>query len=90
MDILDISTLGNFLRFKRTMSGMSQQEVTSKAVESLPNVRGFQRAALAHWEMDNRIPNHSQARAISDALSLSPLETNQLVELIIEAETKKP
>ena len=72
------------------MSGMSQQEVADKGSEAVPNVRGFQRAALAHWEHDNRIPNHSQAKAVGEALGLNQLETDQLVELIIEAETKKP
>ena len=68
---MDISNLGEFIRFKRTMGGMSQQRVTDKAHECLPGMRGFQRAALAHWEMNKRIPNHSQARALGDALELT-------------------
>tara|TARA_R100001594_G_scaffold136658_2_gene179144 strand:+ start:326 stop:544 length:219 start_codon:yes stop_codon:yes gene_type:complete len=71
------------------MLGLSQQLVTNKAHGAVPNMRGFQRAALAHWELDKRIPNHSQAKALSEALELSELERGQLVELIIEAETSK-
>ena len=86
---MEISTLGQFIRWKRTMLGLSQQRVTDKAHECVPGMRGFQRAAVAHWEMDKRIPNHSQARALGDALELSDLERGQLVELIIEAEIAK-
>ena len=83
---MEISTLGDFIRFKRTMSGMSQDELSKKAQGSLPGVRGLHRSAVAHWEQDSRIPNHAQARAVADALELNDIERDQLVELIIEAE----
>ena len=83
---MEISTLGDFIRFKRTMSGMSQDELSKKAQSSLPGVRGLHRSAVAHWEQDSRIPNHAQARAVGDALELNDIEKDQLVELIIEAE----
>ena len=83
---MEISTLGDFIRFKRTMSGMSQDELSKKAQSSLPGVRGLHRSAVAHWEQDSRIPNHAQARAVGDALELNDIERDQLVELIIEAE----
>ena len=83
---MEISTLGDFIRFKRTMSGMSQDELSKKAQSSLPGVRGLHRSAVAHWEQDSSIPNHAQARAVGDALELNDIERDQLVELIIEAE----
>ena len=83
---MEISTLGDFIRFKRTMSGMSQDELSKKAQSSLPGVRGLHRSAVAHWEQDSRIPNHAQARAVGDALEVNDIERDQLVELIIEAE----
>lgn len=86
---MEISNLGDFLKWKRTMNSLSQQQVTNKARDSVDGVIGFHRAAVAHWEMNNRIPNHSQARALGDALCLSGIERGQLVELIIEAELAK-
>ena len=83
---MEISNLGDFIRWKRTMNAMSQQQVTNRARRSVPGVIGFHRAAVAHWEMNTRIPNHSQTRALCDALDLSEIEKGQLVELIIEAE----
>ena len=83
---MEISTLGDFIRFKRTMCGMSQDELSKKAQESLPGVRGLHRSAVAHWEQNTRIPNHAQTRAVGDALELNDTERGQLVELIIEAE----
>jgi transcriptional regulator with XRE-family HTH domain len=83
---MDISTLGDFIRFKRTMGGMSQDELSKKAQTLLPGVRGLHRSAVAHWEQDTRIPNHAQARAVGDALELNDTERGQLTELIIEAE----
>ena len=83
---MEISTLGEFIRFKRTMSGMSQDELSKKAQGTLPKCRGLHRSAVAHWEQDSRIPNHAQVRAVSDALELNDIEKDQLVELIIEAE----
>ena len=86
---VEISTLGEFIRWKRTMGGMSQGELSAIAKEKLPRVRGLHRSAVAHWEQDTRIPNHAQARAVGDALQLNPTEQGQLSELIIEAELKK-
>jgi len=85
---MEISTLGEFIRWKRTMGGMSQDELSTTAQESMPRVRGLHRSAVAHWEQDTRIPNHAQARAVGDALQLDPTERGQLSELIIEAELK--
>jgi len=83
---MEILTIGDFIKWKRSMVGLSQHELSDQAVACLPGVSGLQRSAVAHWEQNNRIPNHSQVRAIGDALELSPVEKDQLVELIIEAE----